>query len=403
MKERDSIEHRILLLCATSWLFPENKGLLENLLRESEFSWRKVLFEGRKHDIVPLLYANFKHLEPKIVDEEVISEMKGHYHEIAFTNAVFISELAKLQQLFNDAGIPIIVLKGMALIGTLYTDIGLRPMSDIDFLAKPTDWTSINEILQNHGYIAIENYSLLRETEIYDYNLCFGAYGFVKQGTVDVALDLHFTPIWVDNITEESLWAKTSVFNRAGIDMLCLCPEHQLAHLCVHLIHHNYMLLKWFVDIYVLLHRYKETLDWHYIIEKFANTGTGISIYYGLLLTRKFLGSVIPSWVLKHLMPSLTAKKLFERTWNIEEISQLHNPTAKHPIFRMTMMLAKRYRDKYKFIRNNIFPPLRWIRCRYNDFPSKDIWILYFLHYWRIFNKFPSLQQRLFRFTQTRA
>ncbi|MDE0686428.1 MAG: nucleotidyltransferase family protein [Candidatus Poribacteria bacterium] len=384
---QNPIEHRILLLCATSWLFPEDKELLENLLREGNFSWRKILFEAKKHDMVPLLYANFKDFEPGLIDEEIISEIKRHYHRVTSTNIMFHSELVKLQRLFSDAGIPTIVLKGMILIRTVYTDIGLRPMCDLDLLAKPTDWTSINKILRSQGYTTTENYNLLREGEVYDYSFCFGASEFVKHGPIDVALDLHFNPIWVGNIAEESLWSRTTVVKEVGVDMLCLCPEHQLAHLCVHLNHHNYMLLKWFVDIYALLHRYKEDLDWHYIIEKFANTGTGVSIYYSLLLTRRLLGSIIPDWVLKPLTPSVTAKKLFEGTWDIEEISQLHNPTVKHPDFRMAMMLTKRFRNKYKFIRNNIFPPLRWLRCRYNDFPSKDIWRLYFLHYWMIFNK----------------
>ena len=47
--------------------------------------------------------------------------------------------LARVAKRFNDAGVPIMALKGAALNLTLYTRADARPMTDIDLLIKPQD------------------------------------------------------------------------------------------------------------------------------------------------------------------------------------------------------------------------------------------------------------------------
>lgn len=381
MKAPYSAEHKILLLCATSCLLSEGKDLLESLLHEGRFSSRKLLYEAERHGMVPLLYAGLKSLGADFVHEGMMSKIENHYHLVKFTNMMYAQELSELQRYFCEIGVKVILLKGAALVGTVYTDMGLRHVFDIDLFVNLADWKSVNEVLQRQGYTADRNYNLLRTSELCDYALCFRDVGFRKHKPIRTPIDIHLHPNQMGNIEVEELWAKVETVSKAGIEMLCLCPEHQLAHLCVHLNQHSRIRLKWVVDIYVLLQRHKTDFDWNYVIEKFRNTTTGYSIYYTLILITQLFDYSIPELVRKYLIPSHRVMRLLRHRWGRRKGSQLDALKVMPGGSIMTLLLAKRLQDKYTFIRNSIFPPLRWLRCRYHNTSLRDMWHLYFFYF----------------------
>ena len=69
--------------------------------------------------------------------------------------------LARVAKRFNDAGVPIMALKGAALNLTLYTRADERPMTDIDLLIKPQDADQAARLLEELGCLRGE--SLVRE------------------------------------------------------------------------------------------------------------------------------------------------------------------------------------------------------------------------------------------------
>ncbi len=69
--------------------------------------------------------------------------------------------LARLAKRFNDAGVPIMALKGAALNLTLYTRPDERPMADIDLLIKPQDAERAARLFEELGCLRGE--PLVRE------------------------------------------------------------------------------------------------------------------------------------------------------------------------------------------------------------------------------------------------
>ncbi len=61
-------------------------------------------------------------------------------------------ELERILQAFDEAGIPVIVLKGAALAATVYEDIGLRPMGDLDLLIHPEDFSQAIRRMRSLGF-----------------------------------------------------------------------------------------------------------------------------------------------------------------------------------------------------------------------------------------------------------
>jgi hypothetical protein len=61
-------------------------------------------------------------------------------------------EANRLAYACDILGIRICVERGMALLNDIYPDIGVRPMQDIDFLARPEDCVLLDTLLISSGY-----------------------------------------------------------------------------------------------------------------------------------------------------------------------------------------------------------------------------------------------------------
>ncbi len=65
-------------------------------------------------------------------------------------------ELAQVVRACNDAGVPVILLKGAHLAEAVYGNIALRPMVDVDLLVKQADLMRVHDILIGQGYALAE-------------------------------------------------------------------------------------------------------------------------------------------------------------------------------------------------------------------------------------------------------
>lgn len=114
--------------------------------------WDNILNKGYQSDLCPLLYyiiTKHEHfpmtqrlydpMTQKPYDTEVndiLLRLKKEYQWSLARNMILFDELGRVLEAFNEAGIDVIVLKGAALAQTIYPDIALRPMGDVDLLVK---------------------------------------------------------------------------------------------------------------------------------------------------------------------------------------------------------------------------------------------------------------------------
>ncbi len=70
---------------------------------------------------------------------------------VAAANLHFQSELTEIVRWFNEADVPVMLLKGAALNLTVYPRPDLRPMSDLDLLVRPGDAERALSLLKGHG------------------------------------------------------------------------------------------------------------------------------------------------------------------------------------------------------------------------------------------------------------
>ena len=84
--------------------------------------------------------------------QEVMDQLRAAYHGNLARNMYLYAELRRILEALREKDVEVIFLKGAALAKTVYGDIGLRQMSDIDILAKKEDLPKAVELLFHMGY-----------------------------------------------------------------------------------------------------------------------------------------------------------------------------------------------------------------------------------------------------------
>ena len=135
-----TLEDKVLL----KLLFkPENtKSLLMNeeddkALPDYLPDWTNLVEQARREGVSAVLFHNITshHLED-FVPQDRCRDLSNQYYANLKSNLLIIGELREVLATFQDAGIPCIVLKGIALAERVYPNIAMRGMSDVDILVR---------------------------------------------------------------------------------------------------------------------------------------------------------------------------------------------------------------------------------------------------------------------------
>ncbi len=98
----------------------------------------------------PLFYY---HLKPFNMPEynEILPRLKDSYMKNTARNVLLLKQLKLLKRQAEEEGIQIILLKGAGLAITVYNEIGLRPMADIDILVHQQHTDRIKELMEHNN------------------------------------------------------------------------------------------------------------------------------------------------------------------------------------------------------------------------------------------------------------
>jgi len=188
------------------------------------------LFNKAHKRILPLL--NHKAHTLAIFDE---LSVKTQQLLTAATQQGIVTELARTMQLNHiieklaEHNIPLILLKGAAFAGVLYSPQAPRTSNDLDILIQTQYWQQAVAIIEQ-----IMDYTAKSQPDVFGdlYEL-----SFTPKNKVGALLDLHSSLInpLLFNINEQQLWdcsVEHPSFNNKLVRMLS--PEHALIHQALH-------------------------------------------------------------------------------------------------------------------------------------------------------------------------
>ena len=99
--------------------------------------------------LLPLVYRNLLRAG---VDGPLLATLREVYRDTWYRNQLALRDLAASFRALDAAGIPLMLLKGLALSHVYYRDLGLRPMDDVDLLVPVEHAPAAAAVLHGLGW-----------------------------------------------------------------------------------------------------------------------------------------------------------------------------------------------------------------------------------------------------------
>ena len=337
-----SAEERLLLLCARCRLTPEQETELRRLLAEGVLDWGQVWHKARWHDLGPLVGHHLCSLAATgNIPAEAVARFKGEYITNLAFNLYRQAELRRALAALEEAGIRVIALKGAALAGPVYGDIGLRPMSDLDLLTPDAQATAAQEVVQSLGYRPVGTPREQEDTTLHHRHLP-GLAGVEKP----VLFEIHRHIVRQDSglyFDLSGFWQRAQVAEIAGRRTLALAPEDLLIHLALNFFldrrFRSVSALRQLCDVAESARHYQEQIRWPLLLAEVEASQLTGPVGCVLYLAREALAAPVPESALARLWPQGAVEErmtrfarrrvLDTRTWvarGLVEPDQGYNP-----------------------------------------------------------------------------
>jgi hypothetical protein len=225
--------------------------------------------------------------------------LKGVYRHTWCSNQLRLRRLGPVLEALARAGVPVLALKGLALLPSAYGgDLGLRAMLDSDLLVPPEQLGLAARTLVANGWRAQH-----APTEA---DLCAGqppwgehAFPFQHDG-LELDLHWHFSRIdrgpWLD----AQAWQHSEALLLAGLALQAPAPTELLCLVCVHgVCWTRGRALHWPSDAALLVS--SGAIDWQRLVAHATQRLLTLPVYDALRFVRSALCAPVPPGVLDQL------------------------------------------------------------------------------------------------------
>lgn len=286
------------------------------LLRQLDAEqWEALIVEAKNQAVSPFLYSLLVELENSSnLDFPKKDQLHQGYILTAARNTLILHDTEQLFSSLRDADIDVVGLKGIYLLENVYTNVGARPMNDIDILIKKSDLADSISVLEGLGYTATAYFSLD------DQNIdTKHVPPMQKKGGAMV--EVHWTLLEEDEpftIDTEELWERTLPAKIANVDALSLGVEDLILHLCLHMTYQHYLQLgmRGLMDIALVIEKFENVIDWQKLVRIANSWGAQRVTALTLKLVETLLKVAVPVEVGTWLLPEGFPPSLLEQARN---------------------------------------------------------------------------------------
>jgi len=324
MRRSDLLQH---LVKPGPWPTPTQLLLLGACLEsgaEARAAWEQwsssVDLDHIDHEssyLLPMLDHNLRAIG--VTGHPWLGRIKGYHRYIWAKNRRLLTQgsqlIRELRPLIDDQ---LLVIKGAAVACRYYTDPGLRPMEDFDFMIKPESAPRVLNYLHTSGWKIPRWFDPRRCVDKIPTGIFSSSYAQGIQRNDGVEIDLHWNlmPDLYRTAANEIFWdAAVPMQLPDGCDVHSLELSDLLFHCCLHgLLWSPVPPTRWIVDAVILLHD-SQSIRWRRLIdlaERFRYT-----LRLGTAL--KYLVSTFP----RHAnIPEGVIHSLLEREHSAEEVGE---------------------------------------------------------------------------------
>jgi hypothetical protein len=308
----------------------------------------------------PLLYRAVRrqNLVPPAVEEA----LRAARYSMAVRDRLLHGELVAILDRLSVQGVGVVLLKGAALVHTVYAGAGLRPMEDLDLLVHREDVRPALAVLIEQGYerAGIEvrpDADLLYENEL----------KLDRAGPLPFWVEVHWSlfdvPYYQRVLPMDWFWQTALAVQVGGSAAFVLGPEAQVLHLCGHIVLQHgdeRASLLWLHDVAEVLVHYRDQLDWEGLLNRAQECRLVLPVQQVVGRVAEQWGAPVPAPVLSRLNalhPS--AEEVRVVAWRTAR----QRPVAQRFWSDLASMGGWRQRLHYLWIQ--LFPSVTYMQSRY--------------------------------------
>lgn len=229
---------------------------------------------------------------PSLQDRPSTEHRRADSYE-SIRNIHMMHLLKRIAARFNDAQVPLLVLKGAALNLTLYDRPDARPMGDLDLLVKPGHVDRAFGLLEMLGCLRGE--PLVRE----DFFPRFYYESDYTAGSIfKVKIDLHVRPFrplrYSQLVPADALWERAEPVPVGRATVLIPSADDMLMHLATHSAIHGNSRAMWLRDIKLWADARQELIDWDRFLATVKAWRLVLPVRQAMQRTERDFGRVCP-------------------------------------------------------------------------------------------------------------
>jgi hypothetical protein len=371
-----SPEWKLLIATASLQIDADRKAEITCLVK-MDIDWDTLISQSMMHGTSGLLFRHLSALQPDAgVPKEVLERLYDFYLNITASNLQQMAAFQKAADAFAEVDVDLILLKGAALAESLYGDIGLRPMSDVDLIIREDDWPKVCKVLKSLNYHSVGQEFATLPPKLTRYDIQSHVQCVSPMETcLEFQFDL-FT-MGIGMLDMDGVWERSREVVISGRAVRVPGPEDQLLHLLIHANRHGCSRLKWLVDIAEYL-RQCEDIDWNLLEMIARREKVGAVIYMTIRHIEHLLGiDLVPRAVLEHMKPQALQRMVWNYLWPEEQISEFNGRYEDgicYYFYRpfsgwnvLNFVLVGRVRDKMAYQARWIAPSFNWMAETYGQ------------------------------------
>ncbi|MBA3852815.1 MAG: hypothetical protein C0503_00280 [Gemmatimonas sp.] len=218
------------------------------VLASAGLRWDRVEALADHHGLAALVHSTLSQVAIDL-PRDVRRRLEASALQVATGNLAKFARWSALCSAFDAAGIRAVTMKGFHVVHSVYQDLGLRPVGDLDFLVAPEDVERSIQLLQEQDYWLVRRWSRAIANVGWRYALTRGHE--VHLGAPDgLAVDLHWHagPHGFALPTQELLRSAVP-FTAQGVPALGADLPDLLAMLVAHGHKSRWHRFRWVVDV----------------------------------------------------------------------------------------------------------------------------------------------------------
>lgn len=295
-------------------------------------SWPVLLNLASEHGVVAQL-ANRATQAIGAIPSDVAQKIRELHRAQIFSSLQMTAELFRLVDIFRNANLSCVMVKGPVLALRAYGDTGARQYGDLDFLVRHRDIGRASELMIYAGYQASISEEAIRTEKIP------GQYTFLRTSAPLLAefhteRTMRYFP---RGLPIEDFFTRQQGVELDGHTIPALSPEDELVLVCIHGAKHLWDRLTLITDVAAYATR-QSALRWQ---ESFATAraiGAERMLNAGLLLAQTLLRAPLPGDVALRVAADRSAAELVKQisVWLPSAGQQMPGVTSR-ALYRMRM------------------------------------------------------------------